>query len=142
MRVQPSQIGMRHNDPGLPHLHKFITVLCRDYYRKIFIMNELGLKETVMDNQSNETGQVEQSAWQAEAIECDLQRKRAERAEAFIRQLQDALMPFALAFKESNSVGSIPDEQVWIWKPSDNRRETHGISRAHLKAAATILRNP
>ena len=59
-----------------------------------------------------------------------------------IYELEEALKPFALAFLESSPVGSIPDEKVWIWKPSDNRRETNGINRAHLKTAYELTKQP
>ena len=57
------------------------------------------------------------------------------------QQLIDALLPFAFAFTETRPTGAIPDESIWIWKPSSNKRETHGISRAHLRAAANALSN-
>lgn len=56
-------------------------------------------------------------------------------------KLREALKPFALAFTESSPVHSIADDKVWLWKPSSNRRETHGISRAHLKTAACLVGN-
>ncbi len=58
-----------------------------------------------------------------------------------ISELIDALKPFALACDEASAVASIPDEKVWLWKPSSNQRETNGISLAHLKAAKAAIKN-
>ena len=65
--------------------------------------------------------------------------ERIAELEDVLKSAVAALHPFALAFTETRQVSSIPDEKVWIWKPSDNKRETHGISRANLKTAADVL---
>lgn len=52
-------------------------------------------------------------------------------------ELVEALMPFAAV--DPTSVGSIPNEYAFLWKPSQTGKDLPGISIAHIKQAKAVL---
>lgn len=54
-------------------------------------------------------------------------------------ELLEALRPFALAAGEASPVSGISADRVWLWKPSNNRRDTNGISLQHLLDAVAAI---
>jgi hypothetical protein len=86
----------------------------------------------------NETGEgYDAKFWKAHAEKLnELLRRKTIQAD----KLAEALSPFAIACSEAFGVSTIPDDHVWLWKPSNNKRETNGISLAHLKAAQSALK--
>ena len=52
-------------------------------------------------------------------------------------QLEKALAPFAAC--QVKSFGSVPDEDAYLWKPTQTNQDLPGISIAHIKAAKAAL---
>lgn len=70
----------------------------------------------------------------ADAFVCGFREDR----QAEINKLREALQP--LAALEVSSIGSIPDDQAWLWKPSQTSRlDCPGINVAHVRAAKLCL---
>jgi len=85
--------------------------------------------EGFLDNHCNRTG----AATVAEA-------KASLAARSFLAErLAKALQPFAAVAPNVLNMGNVRPESLYLWKPSNNRKELPGISAAHVRAAADAL---
>jgi hypothetical protein len=58
---------------------------------------------------------------------------------AAIKPLVDALRPFANAAKEATSFRSVDSKDIFVWKPTNNKRATDGITVQDLLNASNAL---
>lgn len=57
-----------------------------------------------------------------------------------LRKMEAALKPFALC--EPSSVGSIPTDKIYLWKPNCTGRDSNGISKFDIDRAKQALQPP
>jgi hypothetical protein len=56
-----------------------------------------------------------------------------------LKVAREALGPFAKCADIASRPATISPQDLWVWKPSSNRRDLPGISVAHLDAAKAAL---
>lgn len=60
-------------------------------------------------------------------------------SETGLPELLEALKPFVEVAAELATIGFVFREDQWLWKPSNNTRDTKGINAQHIIDAANIL---
>lgn len=74
-----------------------------------------------------------------EGEECGCDGAEIQRLEKRVKELTEALRPFARAFSEATFMGSVPLENIYLWKPQGSHEYFYGITAADVKAAFEVL---
>ena len=93
------------------------------------VTSELCHKNTALDAAEIESRQLQRSLATAESALAQAQKREV--------ALREALKPFAIL--EVRPVGHTPENEQYIWKPTQTSRELPGISLAHINAAKQVL---
>ena len=79
------------------------------------------------------TAQLASHREQAVAFALSAQSAELEALKATVVRMREAQEPFADC--DANTMGRIPDNECYLWKPTSTNRETKGISVANIKDA-------
>ena len=93
------------------------------------------LARAVIRDLSIDDGAAAIAAHREQAVSSALsaQSEELEALRATVVRMREALEPFADC--DANTMGRIPDNECYLWKPTSTNRETKGISVANIKDA-------